>query len=48
MNAQSDLNPKFEYLQKVEESFSFNPNGCDLANETFHNNTRQDQKNVKI
>lgn len=48
MNAQSDLNPKFEYLQKVEDGFQFNPNGCDLANETFHNHTRQDQKNVKI
>ena len=36
----------FSLLQKQDEPIRFNPNECELAKETFHNHTRQDQKNI--
>lgn len=48
IQTKTDINPKFQYLQKVDEPFKFNPNSCDLGNEMFHNHTRQDQKNIEI
>ena len=38
----------FGLLQKEEKHMSFNPNECNLANDTFFNHTRQQMKNVKI
>ena len=38
----------FSLLQKQDEPIRFNPNECELAKETFHNHTRQDQKNINI
>lgn len=48
MVKQSKRNPKFKYLQKSSKFSEFNPNSCNLGNETFHNHTRQDQKNIKV
>jgi hypothetical protein len=48
MAPQPEANPKFKYVQKVDKLFEFDPNSCNLGNETFHNHTRQEQKNVKI
>ena len=48
INTKTEINPKFEYLQKVDEPFKFDPNSCNLGNEMFHNHTRQDQKNIEI
>ena len=38
----------FSLLQKQDDPIRFNPNECELAKETFHNHTRQDQKNINI